>query len=203
MLQPWRVLESVVTYRDRWLTVRSDRCQTAGGRVVAPFHVLEYPTWINVLALTDEGDVVLVEEYRHAAGAIVLGLPSGVVEPGDASGLAAARRELREETGCVGGVWFATGRAYANPSSHTNMVESFLAVGVERGHDQHLDASEEIAVVTLPLADLLTRAWGGEAPLQAYHLAALYLAVGLIARGQQPELAAARQALATLPRAAP
>ena len=62
MVEPWRLISSEILYRDRWLTHRGDRCQAAAGRIIEPFHVLEFPTWVNVVALTDVdlGDVHLV-----------------------------------------------------------------------------------------------------------------------------------------------
>src|SRR5687768_11288124 len=98
MLKPWVVEESKITYEDRWLKVRTDRCVNQHGRVIDSFHVVEYPAWVNVIALTPEGGIVLVEQYRHGVGAILLELPAGVVERED-SPASAAKRELREETG--------------------------------------------------------------------------------------------------------
>ncbi|MGZ3639783.1 MAG: NUDIX domain-containing protein, partial [Ktedonobacterales bacterium] len=61
------------------------------GTAVESYHVLEYPTWVNVVALTNDGQLVLVREYRHGAGRVVVGLPAGSVESGDADPMVAIR----------------------------------------------------------------------------------------------------------------
>ncbi|MDP9178998.1 MAG: NUDIX hydrolase, partial [Gemmatimonadota bacterium] len=81
----WNTVDSIVTYKDRWLTVRSDRCVTADGAIIAPYHVLEYPDWVHIIALTVRNEIVLVEQYRHAVGAILTELPAGSMEPADSS----------------------------------------------------------------------------------------------------------------------
>ncbi|RUL88471.1 NUDIX hydrolase [Tautonia sociabilis] len=188
MIEPWRVERTSYSYRDRWLTVRSDDCRTASGRPVAPFHVLELPTWLNVVALTAEGRIVLVTEYRHGTGEILTGLPSGAMEPDDPDPEAAARRELLEETGHGGGTFVSLGRFPANPANQTNDVCCFLAVGVAELAPQRLDPSEEILVTTEPFADWLSRLGCPEVRVQVSHVAAAMLAARVIAEGRFPEL---------------
>jgi ADP-ribose pyrophosphatase len=119
-IEPWRVLSSRISYEDRWLKVRSDDCVTADGRHISPYHVLEYPDCINVVALTPEGQLLLVREYRHGCGEIMLGLVSGAHEAADGESAdaaeRAARRELREETGYSGGRFTPILTSYPNPS---------------------------------------------------------------------------------------
>ena len=117
MVTPWKVLGSTITYQDPWIKVRSDRCVDGRGREISPFHVLEYPDWVNVVALTPQGEIVLVREYRHGAGEVVLGLPGGIIEPDGEKPSAAARRELVEETGYEGKECIEVGWTHANPSN--------------------------------------------------------------------------------------
>src|SRR4051794_28051276 len=81
----WKVLESRVTYQDRWLKLRTDRCETASGKILEGFHVVEFPDWINVVAIDEAQSVILAREYRHGAGRVVTGLPSGILEKTDVS----------------------------------------------------------------------------------------------------------------------
>ena len=89
--EPWTVLSSRVTYQDRWLTLRSDRCRTPAGKILEAYHVIEFPNWVNLVVLTWDLRLLMVREYRHGRVAVVEGLVSGMVEDGeDAS--ATARR---------------------------------------------------------------------------------------------------------------
>ncbi|MEH1991004.1 hypothetical protein [Nostoc sp.] len=79
----WIVLKSRHLVKDRLISVRSDTCQMPNGTIVDPYYVLEYPTWVNVVALTKNQEVLLVKQYRHALKKTILELPSGAVETED------------------------------------------------------------------------------------------------------------------------
>lgn len=195
MLRPWKTLSSSTTYTDRWLTVRSDRCLTSGGTVIEPYHVLEYPTWVNAIALTEDDRVVLVREYRHGLGTISLGLPSGTVEPGEDDPLVAMRRELREETGYAGGQWTALGSLSPNPANQSNLVWTFLAFGVYPAHPTQWDPNEEIEVVLEDFVEFAARMSSGRENVQAMHASATFFAVAHILNGTDEALAALRPRL--------
>jgi 8-oxo-dGTP pyrophosphatase MutT (NUDIX family) len=195
MAEPWTVVGSTITYEDRWLKVRSDHCVTRAGAVVAPFHVLSYPDWLSVVAVTQERQVVLIREYRHGVGKIILGLPGGVLDPADASPEATARRELREETGHTGGTFTALSCNYANPANQDNMAHLFLALGVRETEPPSLDLGEEIEVVHEDLVAFMERFWRQEVSLQVSHTAAVYAASHAIMTGRDPEHADLRDEL--------
>lgn len=145
-IKKWKTLSSEYLYRRPWLTARKDRLELPDGRIHPEYYVLEYPTWINVIAQTDEGCFVLVEQYRHGLGEVSFELCAGVVEDGEAP-LAAAQRELLEETGFGGGDWEQFAVLSPNASAMNNLSYSFLAKGVRQIKcKQHLDATEDIAV---------------------------------------------------------
>ena len=96
---PWTVLGTEYLHRGPWLTVRRDRVRLPAGAVLDDYHVLEYPAWVSVVAVTPDDRLVLVRQYRNGVGAVHDELPAGTVEPGDPDSLAAAKRELLEETG--------------------------------------------------------------------------------------------------------
>lgn len=172
----WTRLGSRYILEDRWLTVRADSYRLPDGRVLEPCYVLEYPAWVNVVAITGEQEVVLVRQYRPGTGATHLELPCGIMDPADASPLAAAQRELLEETGYGGAEFVETGRLSPNPASHTNLLYSYLATGVERLGDPTPDATEHLEVVLMPLDQVVEGAKRGEM-LPALHLASLFLAL--------------------------
>jgi 8-oxo-dGTP pyrophosphatase MutT (NUDIX family) len=186
MLEPWRVTHSRITYEDPWLKVRSDRCVARTGRVIEPFHVLEYPAWVSVVALTAEGEVVLVREYRHGAGQVVVGLPGGVVDASEAGPETTARRELAEETGYAAGSVVALGTHYVNPANQTNLTSSFLALDCRLAGSPSLDPNEEIEVVREDFVQFLRRFWAGEVVPQASHANAIHEACHAVLGGRPP-----------------
>ena len=181
----WRVLESRVTYEDRWLKLRTDRCETPSGKILQGFHVVELPDWTNVIALDAELNVILALEYRHGAGKRVMGLPSGILEATDASPLEGSRRELQEETGYGEGRFFQLGSAAPNPAIQSNRAHSFLAVDLKPGFERHFDPGEDIELVLVPYAEFLGKTLNGELGLQSIHLAAAHLALGFVLKNSE------------------
>ncbi len=151
---PWKVISSEYLHRAPWLTVRRECLELPDGRRIPEYFVLEYPEWVNVIAVDTEGRFVLVRQYRHALGRTSIELPAGVVEREDVSLLAAARRELREETGYGGGEWMEFMVLSANPATHNNLTHTFLARGVRLLGERRLDATEELSVVLLTAREL-------------------------------------------------
>jgi 8-oxo-dGTP pyrophosphatase MutT (NUDIX family) len=151
------------------------------GREVDPYYVLEYPDWVNVVAVTETDEVVLVRQYRHGIGLVVLELPSGVVEGNDGGPLETARRELLEETGYASDSFHLTGVLSANPATHSNLTHCFLAVDCRKVAQPHLDDVEELEVVIVPLARLGGLAREG-ALLQSLHVGSIFFALAELDR---------------------
>lgn len=107
--------------------------------------MLEYPDWVNVIAITRDGQFVMERQYRHALGCTCYELPCGVMEEGETP-LNAAKRELEEETGYGGGEWKKLMVLSANPGTMTNLTHCFLATGVEKIAEQHLDSTEDLEI---------------------------------------------------------
>lgn len=149
-IEKWKTLNSEYLFRRPWLTARRDCVELPDGRVLDEFYILEYPEWVNVIAITPEGQFVMVRQYRHGLGDVFTELCAGCVEPGETP-IEAAKRELLEETGFGGGEWREFDVLSANPTSNNNLSHTFIAEGVTLQSEQHLDDSEDIAV------ELLTR----------------------------------------------
>lgn len=144
----WEILSTEYLVRRPWLTARRDVARLPDGRVNNEYYVLEYPDWVNVIAITKDGLMVMERQYRHGLGNTCFELPCGVIEDGETP-LEAAQRELLEETGFAGGEWTPWMVLSPNPATSTNLAHSFLAVGVEKVSGQHLDATEDIEVFLL------------------------------------------------------
>jgi ADP-ribose pyrophosphatase len=116
--------------------------------------VLEYPDWVNVIAITREKQFVFVKQYRHGLGQTYFELCAGVCEKEDATPLVSAKRELLEETGYGNGTWREYMVISPNPSTHTNFTHCFLAEDVEKIDHQHLEKSEDLSVHLLSFEEV-------------------------------------------------
>ncbi len=147
-MEKWKTLSSEYVHRRPWLTARRDVVQLPNGQVHDEYYVLEYPDWANIIAITTDGQFVMVRQYRHGLGDIFIELCAGCIEPGEAP-IDGARRELAEETGYTGGRWSLQTVLSPNPSANTNLNYCFLAEGVELTEAQHLDRTEDVEVVLM------------------------------------------------------
>lgn len=148
MIKKWTTLESRYIIRRPWLTARVDKVQLPNGVVNPEHYVLEYPDWVNVIAITPDDRFVMVRQYRHAMDCVMVELCAGVAEQGETPEQS-ARRELLEETGYAGGQWQEIMTIGQNPSICDNITHCFLAQGVERVASQRLDESEDIEVLLM------------------------------------------------------
>ncbi len=144
-IKKWDIIKSEYLIRRPWLTARRDCVRLPDGRINDEFYVLEYPDWVNVIAVTTDGDFVMVEQYRHGLGEIQTELCAGVVEAAEHH-LDAAKRELMEESGFGGGEWKLLTVLSGNPSTTNNLTYCYVAEGVSRISTQHLDSTEDVAV---------------------------------------------------------
>lgn len=143
----WKTLSSEYLIQRPWLTARRDKVELPDGRIIDEYYVLEYPDWVNIIAIDKEGRMVLVRQYRHGLQRTNFELVAGVLEKGE-DPMTAAKRELLEETGYAGGEWHELMQVSANTSTMTNLTHCFVATGVEKVATQHLDATEDLEVYT-------------------------------------------------------
>jgi ADP-ribose pyrophosphatase len=143
------------------------------GTIIDDYYVFEYPDWVNIVAVTADGMVVLVRQYRHGIRAVHYELPAGVCDATDPSSEQTARRELLEETGYGGGDWSLWSTLSANPGTHSNRSYTYLANGVTLVQEQQLEATEDIRVhLATPDEVRCILAEGGI--MQALHAAPLW-----------------------------
>lgn len=150
---PWRVLDSEVVADCRIFKVQGRRSQRETGGAEATFYGIETADWVNVIARTEGGDVVLVRQFRHGIGRDILELPGGMIDAGETPEVAAAR-ELREETGFVPTKLTVLGQANPNPALFSNVQYTVLADGCVQSADTDLDEHEETIVELVPEAAL-------------------------------------------------
>ena len=178
-VEPWQVLETRYSYRDRWLALRSDTVRVPNGTILSPYHTIEFPEWICAVALTSDHHIVLIEEYRHGVGRLSIELPCGTPDHDGEDLLAAMQRELLEETGYAADEWHALGSSTANTARQNNRVHAFLALDARPRHLEQLwiDSGGKLRVLDFPI---------GECPAQKLEpralLAAIARAIGAAGR---------------------
>ena len=150
----WKTLSSEYISNHIYFTARRDRCQREDGTIVDPYFVVELPVSATALALTAEGKVLMVRQYRHPIGEVILETPGGFIDPGEdfSQGM---QRELLEETGYIFNQFEWLGRVAANPGVLNNYTELYLASGGVKKQDQQLDHNEEIEIVEISLEELI------------------------------------------------
>lgn len=125
------------------------------GERISDFYVLEPNDWVNVIPITPEGNVVLVEQYRHGIEGITLEIPGGTLDHNDNSPLQAAARELLEETGYVSPLeLIELGSVHPNPAIQSNLCHTFLARDVYKLQEPQFDTDEELEVRLVPLSEM-------------------------------------------------
>jgi len=149
----WKILHSEYIHKGPWATLRSDKCEMPDGRIVDEYYVLEYPNWVNAVAITEDNKVLMVRQYRHAAEIVSLEIPGGVID-GDEKPEAAMRRELLEETGYEFNDIELLSIVYANPSTANNHTYCYLAKGGKKVQEQSLDEHEELIVEEYTIAEV-------------------------------------------------
>lgn len=123
--------------------------------------ILEAKDAVNVVALTPREEMLFVRQYRFGTQSYTLELPGGLVDEGEDHG-AAARRELREETGATAEEWQFLGSIASNPVYMDNYIHHWLARRVAFEFEHQLDDGEDIELVRLPVAEVRRRWWAGE-----------------------------------------
>ena len=172
----WKLLKSEYLFKDTWFTVRKDVCEKPDGKIVSPYYVYEFPTWVTAVALTTENKVIMVRQYRHAIEDTIIETPGGCVDDTDVDFQEAIARELLEETGYAFDKYDYLGKISPNPSTNTNWMHMFLATGGKKIKEQELDHNEDIEVVLLTI-DELKQLLKENKIAQAMHATAIFYAL--------------------------
>ncbi len=143
-------------FRLRQLTVADPRDGRQHPRVV-----LKAPDWVNVIPVTEAGEVVLIRQFRFGVWRNTLEIPGGMLDPGEDPAVAGAR-ELEEETGYRPAQLKLLGTTRPNPAILDNALHCYLATGCQKVHEGHQDGSEDIRVELVPRARIKELIRGGE-----------------------------------------
>jgi ADP-ribose pyrophosphatase len=162
-LDPYDVVGSETKYKGRIMTVRLDQVRMSDGSV-ADREVVSHPGAVAIVALDDEGKIVLVNQYRPAVQARLDELPAGLLDVDGEPALVAAQRELLEETGLVAEEWDVLVDLLSSPGMTDEAVRIFLARGLSVAEDSGFEAEHEeltMSVYREPLAEAVRRVLSG------------------------------------------
>lgn len=139
----WKRIESKKVADCRVFKVREDSSERLSDAKRAKFYVVENPDWVNVIALTKENEVVLIEQFRHGAESIVTEIPGGMVDENEQPETA-AKRELLEETGFSSDEFIYLGKSQPNPAIQNNWIHHYLALDCEKTGETNFDEYESV-----------------------------------------------------------
>jgi len=151
MIRPWKILNRKTLHDFKLMQIESKEARSPRTGKTMNVMAIHFPTWVVVLALTAEQEVVMVNQYRHGTEKVHLELPGGLVDPDDPSPIAAARRELLEETGYGSRDFRVIGECFPQPAILSNKCVVCLAMDAEFQQAPALDEGEDLDVIKLPL----------------------------------------------------
>jgi len=153
-LKPWTTISSRPIGDFRIFALRSDLVRSPRTQQAHDVYVLDCPDWVNVIALTPDQHLVMIEQYRHGSQTVELEIPGGMVDPHDASPEAAGVRELREETGYEGADVRIIGRVFPNPAIMSNTCSTIMVQDCRCLHPVEFDHGEDLVTRLVPATDI-------------------------------------------------
>ncbi len=157
----WKRIESKEIADCRVFRVREDISRRSNDSAEHTFFVIENPDWVNIIALTKDEEVVLIEQFRHGAEEIVLEIPGGMLDK-DENPETAARRELLEETGFESDEFIYLGKSYPNPAIQNNTIYHFLAKNCKKTSETSFDEHEDVITKLVPYNEVKSLIESGE-----------------------------------------
>lgn len=154
MIKPWKQIATKKLGDFRIFTIRSDiRISPRTGKE-HDFFVIDSVNWVNVIAVTPEKELVMVEQFRHGSETVELEIPGGVMDASDVSEIETGIRELREETGYEGENAKVIGKIFPNPAIMSNTCFTVLVENCRLKHEVEFDSGEDLITRLVPIADI-------------------------------------------------
>jgi len=154
VIRPWQKLSSHPVGDFRIFTIRSDRKISPRTQQEHDFFVIDCVNWVNVIGITADQQLIMVEQYRHGSNTVELEIPGGMMDAGDASPEATGTRELREETGYEGQNPLLIGQIFPNPAIMSNLCFTVMLDNCHCIHPVEFDHGEDLITRLVPVADI-------------------------------------------------
>ena len=153
MIKPWPKVSSKPLGDFRIFSIRADEKISPRTGLPHDFFIIDCVHWVNVIAVTPQQELIMVEQFRHGSNTVELEIPGGTMDAGDASPVHTAVRELREETGYEGEGARIVGQIYPNPAIMSNTCYTVLVEHCALRHETQLDSGEDLLTRLVPVSE--------------------------------------------------
>jgi 8-oxo-dGTP pyrophosphatase MutT (NUDIX family) len=154
MLKPWPTVRKKQLGDYRIFSLRSEEKLSPRTNLPHEFFILDCVNWVNVIAVTADNQLVMVEQFRHGSNTVELEIPGGTTDASDGSPIATGVRELQEETGYAGENPQLIGQVFSNPAILSNTTYTVLVQDCRLQHEVQLDSGEDLITRLVPIADI-------------------------------------------------
>ncbi|HEU6449617.1 MAG TPA: NUDIX hydrolase [Verrucomicrobiae bacterium] len=154
MIKPWKKISSRLLGDYRIFKLRSDVCVSPRTGKEHDFFILDSVDWVNIIAITPDQQLVMVEQYRHGSNTVELEIPGGMMDPDETDPVATAIRELREETGYEGENARVLGKIHSNPAILGNITYTVLIENCRLKHEIEWDHGEDLLTRLVPVSEI-------------------------------------------------
>jgi 8-oxo-dGTP pyrophosphatase MutT (NUDIX family) len=154
VIEPWPTISSKPLADYRVFSVRGVTRRSPRTGREHNFFVIDAARWVNVIALTPDRQMVLVEQFRQGSETVELEIPGGIMDAGDATPEVTAARELREETGYTGGAPRVIGTFFPNPALMSNTCYTVLIDNCSLTAPTAFDHAEDLATSLRPIDEV-------------------------------------------------
>lgn len=154
MIKSWETKSTRQLESYRIVSVRSAVRTNPRTQLDQEFYILDCPDWVNIIAITPDQELIMVEQFRHGTESVDLEIPGGVMDPTDHSAVETGVRELREETGYEGRNARIIGEIAPNPAIMSNRCRTVLIEDCELKHATQFDSGEDIQTKLVPIEEI-------------------------------------------------
>src|SRR6266404_2994319 len=154
MIKPWQTLSSKPVGDFRIFTIRTDRKLSPRTQLEHDFFVIDCVNWVNVIGITPDQQLIMVEQYRQGSNTVELEIPGGMMDTGDISPAATGVRELREETGYEGQNVQLIGQIFPNPAIIGYLCFTVMLENCHGIRPVEFDHGEDLITRLVSIADI-------------------------------------------------
>lgn len=151
----WEKIDRTILSTNRIFDVAAYKYLSPDKTFTHDFYILETKDWVNIIPITSNNEIILVNQFRHGSNCFSLELPGGIVDfTGEGKFLQAAKAELRQETGYTTEQWEYLGKVSGNPALFNNWCEFYIAHNVSKTEELELDREEFLNTEIYPIKQI-------------------------------------------------